>query len=138
MPNAEDARLVRTDFSDDPAWLALRAAILDPAAEFRAYVDIIDDPRFDGVTPEQAIALLPPYHHFFLFLVDPLTLSHPEHPILVVELRAMPGRTFRVTPGLLWAIENNLSIANMDFDEFLNAAAPDGIFRGFDSPDAHI
>jgi hypothetical protein len=31
----------------------------------------------------------------------------------------------------LWGIENNLSIANMDFEEFGNAVGKDGIFRGF-------
>jgi len=30
-----------------------------------------------------------------------------------------------------WSIENNLSGANMDFDEFANAVGDDGVFRGF-------
>jgi hypothetical protein len=29
------------------------------------------------------------------------------------------------------SVENNLSIGNMDFDEFANAVDKDGIFRGF-------
>jgi hypothetical protein len=28
-------------------------------------------------------------------------------------------------------IENNLSLANMDFEEFAEAVDPDGVFRGF-------
>jgi hypothetical protein len=49
----------------------------------------------------------------------------------VVDLYAEPGRTFRVVPRETWAVENNLSIANMDFAEFADRADPDGIFRGF-------
>ncbi|GAA2725940.1 MULTISPECIES: hypothetical protein [Streptomyces] len=33
------------------------------------------------------------------------------------------------TPGALWSIENNLSLSNMDFDEFVDAADEDGVFR---------
>ncbi|HET7601047.1 MAG TPA: hypothetical protein VFK09_12185 [Gemmatimonadales bacterium] len=49
----------------------------------------------------------------------------------MVDLYAEPGRTFRVVPRETWAVENNLSIANMDFAEFADRADPDGIFRGF-------
>jgi hypothetical protein len=44
-----------------------------------------------------------------------------------------PGRGFRVVPAELWGVENNLSIANMDFAEFAHHADPDGVFRGFPS-----
>ncbi|GAB4214988.1 MAG: hypothetical protein OHK0012_14070 [Synechococcales cyanobacterium] len=60
-----------------------------------------------------------------------MTLSNPEQPILVVDLIHEPGRTFRVIPGEIWAVENNLSIANMDFHDFANSVDPDGVFRGF-------
>ena len=36
-----------------------------------------------------------------------------------------------VVPGQVWSIENNLSIANMDFFEFADRTDPDGVFRGF-------
>jgi hypothetical protein len=38
---------------------------------------------------------------------------------------------FRVIPSQMWSVENNLSIANMDFFEFADAVGDDGIFRGF-------
>ncbi|WP_435828452.1 DUF6924 domain-containing protein, partial [Nocardia testacea] len=41
------------------------------------------------------------------------------------------GRTVRILPSQMWGIENNLSIANMDFQDFADAADPDGVFRGF-------
>jgi hypothetical protein len=31
----------------------------------------------------------------------------------------------------LWAVENNLSLANMDYEEFAEAVDAQGIFRGF-------
>jgi hypothetical protein len=34
-------------------------------------------------------------------------------------------------PRQVQAIENNLSIANMDFFEFADSADADGVFRGF-------
>ena len=60
-----------------------------------------------------------------------MTLTHPDRPIVVIDLFGEPGRTFRVIPSEIWSIENNLSIGNMDFDEFADSVDPDGIFRGF-------
>jgi hypothetical protein len=74
---------------------------------------------------------VPPGSRSFLFVVDRHALEHPDHPILVVDLRAEPGRTFRVVPSAVWAVENNLSIANLDFADFADAVGPDGVFRGF-------
>jgi hypothetical protein len=34
-------------------------------------------------------------------------------------------------PAELWSVENNLSLANMDFHQFADNVAPDGVFRGF-------
>jgi hypothetical protein len=31
----------------------------------------------------------------------------------------------------MWGVENNLSLANMDFSEFANHTDPDGVFLGF-------
>ncbi|MFD7408547.1 DUF6924 domain-containing protein [Streptomyces sp. NPDC059866] len=31
----------------------------------------------------------------------------------------------------LWSVENNVSLANMDWEEFVDAAEADGVFRGF-------
>jgi hypothetical protein len=41
------------------------------------------------------------------------------------------GRTFRAIPSQIQGIENNLSIANMDFYEFADWVDEDGVFRGF-------
>lgn len=41
------------------------------------------------------------------------------------------GAASGLSPLSLWGIENNLSIANMDFDEFADAVDEDGVFRDF-------
>jgi hypothetical protein len=43
----------------------------------------------------------------------------------------MSGREFRTIPSKIQGIENNLSIANMDFEEFANTVDERGVFRGF-------
>jgi hypothetical protein len=75
--------------------------------------------------------LRPGSHHTFVFLVDGRTINDPEHPIVVVDLYEDPGRSFRVIPSEMWVVENNLSLANMDFQEFAESADRDGVFRGF-------
>lgn len=70
-------------------------------------------------------------YHRFVFLVDNVTISDPETPLVALDLLHEPGRWFRVVPAEMWSVENNLSIANMDFFEFAEAADPDGVFRGF-------
>ena len=41
------------------------------------------------------------------------------------------GRWFRVVPGRMASVENNLSLANMGFREFADSTDPDSVFRGF-------
>ena len=132
IPETEDFALVlRTDFSSDATWESLCQAMQEPVDGFQAYVTCISDRAFEGLTVEQLIQLAPETVHSFLFIVDQIALTHPERPILVVDLFSEPGRTFRVVPAAMCWVENNLSIANMDFRDFADNADPDGIFRGF-------
>ena len=132
LPQTENSLVLRTDFSDDGAWESACAAIQQPAGEFRAYVDCISDRAFDDITVEELVALASqsPYRSF-LFVVDKMTLTHRETPILVLDLADEPGRTFRVIPREIWGVENNLSLANMDFVDFASCVDEDGIFRSF-------
>jgi hypothetical protein len=66
-------------------------------------------------------------------VVDRTAISHPEHPVLVLDLFDPSSQTFRALPWAVQAIENNLSLSNMDFEEFAGAADEDGVFRGFPS-----
>jgi hypothetical protein len=136
LPKTDRSLLLRTDFSDDAAWAALCEAVQEPSEEgFQARLVCINDTAFDRLTVEQLVALAPKGgDHTFAFIADRIALTIPERPVLVVDLYDAPGRTFRVIPRELWGIENNLSIANMDFNEFADNADPDGVFRGFPKP----
>jgi hypothetical protein len=135
LPATEDPLVLRTDFSDQSAWEAVVAAVQQPVGEFRAYVEFIDDPEYTGLTAEELPAVpSDDPDRSFAFIIDHVALSHPEHPILVVDLFDEPGRVFRVIPSKMWSVGSNLSIANMGFEEFTEAADDEGIFRGFPNP----
>ena len=132
IPPTSESLLLRTDFSDDAAWDALCAAISQPVDEFQARVSAVSDLQYRDLAPEDLPGLVPRnQRRSFAFVADRVALSHPEHPVLVVDLQDQPGRTIRVIPSEAWGIENNLSIGNMDFEEFADAVDQDGIFRGF-------
>jgi hypothetical protein len=139
-----ESLLVRTDFSDDAAWREVALAVMAPVdqggdMEFEAALTCVDNRDHDGWSVEQLLSALgdpPPY---YVFVVDTETVQNPEHPIAVVETAEDDpdrprGKTFRVVPSEMWSIENNLSIANMDFDDFADSVDPDGVFRGFPEP----
>ena len=132
LPETENALVLRTDFSDEAAWRAVCAAIQEPNGGFRANVDCVSDPAFKDLDKDELLSLAGESPRLtFCFIVDKTTLSSPEHPILVIDLFEEPGRTFRVIPAEIWGVENNLSIANMDFAEFADRVHADGVFRGF-------
>ena len=119
LPLANQTLFVRTCFADPIAWesvcqeinrppaeqveaykafAALNAAIGQPFEdeEPRANVAVVDSSAFAGLTAEQLIERLPANHHQVLLLVaDDETMSHPEHPILVVDLFDSEGESFR-------------------------------------------
>ncbi|MFI9649356.1 DUF6924 domain-containing protein [Streptomyces sp. NPDC052040] len=138
LPQTDETLLVRTDFSDQAAWGALRTAIATPNEDdFLAHVHIVDDPAHRDLTAEQVVALAPA-RGSLMIVADTTALTAPEMPLLAVmphdEEDAQPGEEFselRVIARELWSIENNLSIANMDWEEFADAADEDGVFRGF-------
>ncbi|MGY6025322.1 DUF6924 domain-containing protein [Streptomyces spinosirectus] len=133
LPCTWEALVVRTDFSADGAWDTLRTAVFSPSQDgFLANVALVDDRQYEGLTPDQALDLVPAeYQHPLLVLADSAAVASAELPLLVVDLRGERGRCVRVVAAELWSIENNLSGANMDFEEFAGAVDDDGVFRGF-------
>ena len=132
IPETDEATVLRTDFSDDAVWRAICAAIREPVGGFQAYVTFVEDRQCEGITVDQvrALATEDP-DRTFMFIVDSTTVSSPEHPILVLDLHTETGGTFRVIPSEMWGVENNLSIANMDFADFASSVDSDRVFRGF-------
>jgi hypothetical protein len=140
LPKSDQALVLRTDFSDDAAWRAIRSAIQAPVREprstidFFAYVTFVDDPDYGDLDTTQVRNLFgPESNQSFVIVVDRTAIIHPEHPVLILDLFDPSSQTFRAVPAAVQAIENNLSIANMDFGEFADAADEDGVFRGFPS-----
>jgi hypothetical protein len=63
---------------------------------------------------------------------DRTTLTSPDHPVLVVRLADDSGqRPFRCIPHELWSIDNNLNIANIDWEDVAGAVDECGVFRSF-------
>jgi uncharacterized protein DUF6924 len=149
MPTLPDDRwplLVRTDFSSEDAW----QGVSDEAQreygpdKFSAAVEPYSDSAWDGATWEAVKAAAPTsdFGPCVLFIADSTTCTSAEHPILVVDLQdkylpldefpEVAGRTpFRCIPSALWAVENNLSLANLDWDDFAGSVDEDGVLRGF-------
>jgi hypothetical protein len=59
-------------------------------------------------------------------------MADAERTLLAVDLYDEPGRTFRLPPWWYADVSANLSISNMDFHEFADAADESGTYRGFD------
>lgn len=134
IPNTENPLVLRTDFSDNAAWERICKLIRQPVSllRFRANVEFVDDAAYEDISKDQLLELIPnDYAHSFIIFVDRTAISRPEHPLLVVDLYEKSGREFRALPSQVQGIENNLSIANMDFEEFADSVDQDGIFRGF-------
>ncbi len=128
LPQTKNTPLVRTDFTDADAWATVKGLIATPNADgFQAYVDIVDDDAFDGANFDHTS--LKSIKNALVIVADEETLIDRDHPFLCFHTTS--GETLRVIAHELWSIENNLSVANMDFEEFVNAAGPDGVFRGF-------
>jgi uncharacterized protein DUF6924 len=135
LPPATEALVIRTDVSDDAAWIAIQRTIQKPVGEegFLAYVHFVDDRAYDGASPDDLLPLLIEGRprRYFAIIADRTTMIAPDHPLLILDAGEEPGRTFRAIPTAIQSIENNLSLANMDFHEFADSVDADGIFRDF-------
>ncbi|MGQ5259882.1 DUF6924 domain-containing protein [Micromonospora sp. ZYX-F-536] len=138
LPETWCVPVVRADFRDDDVWRQIKDDIVSPTEEgFVAGVEFVEDRALAGLSGTAIAAGYPrayphQYRHPVLFVVDAVTVSLSERPLLVVNLNeGYETGPFRALPRQVQAIENNLSIANMDFHEFARSAGPDGVFRGF-------
>jgi hypothetical protein len=130
--STENAQIIRTDFSDQAAWEKLTTSLCKPADPFIFNMEILDDYDHNGAIVEELLAALPKdYPHSFLVIADSMAMSQTDYPLLIVDLREEPGRQFRAIAIEVPSIDNNLSIANMDFADFFSAVDVDGVFRGF-------
>jgi len=147
----QNAWVVRTGFSDQNKWEHIRELISSPQKdggnEFFAYVKFVDHENYRDKDAKNLVLALPDsYVYKFCFIVDQECITNQEHPILVVgfypsdneSFDRLPRNTplsdiatFRALPSQIQGIENNLSIGNMDFEDFADSVDEDGVFRGF-------
>ena len=143
---SKNAQVIRTCFKNEEAWHELKMQVGKPSKSgFIAYVDFISDRAFDKMTPQQLCASITDrkkkdeknaYNHSFLFIADEQTLRDKTHPIICMDLNPYNnqiGRTLRLIPRAMWTVENNLSIANSDFDDFIvDANDPNKVYQGYE------
>lgn len=131
IPSSENALLIRTDFSDQSAWKKLMTAVSEPEDPFIFSMEMVDDRANSGATVEQLMEALPEdYPHSFIVVADGAAISQPDYPLLVVDLLEERGRQFRAVAAQVASIDNNLSIANMGFEEFAGLVDESGVFHG--------
>jgi len=131
LPASADTLVVRTDYSDEAAWVRVRDEIEASDEWSSAYVSFISDPDFEGLGVDELSALGRRAHQGYMFVVDRVTLADQEHPVLLLDIADEPEPSFRVVPWEMAGIDNNLSIANMDWSDFAESTDADGVFRGF-------
>ncbi|MFE2039175.1 DUF6924 domain-containing protein [Streptomyces scopuliridis] len=147
------ALVIRTDYNDDAAWQALVAEATQPwgsDGEFEAHVHLVDDPAWAGATPDAVLTAARRDEKLsVLFIADRTTMRSAHRALLALttsdegeDLDPMYGqefidspapREFRTTPAAAHDVHANLSIANLDFEDFAEEALadPEGILRPF-------
>jgi hypothetical protein len=124
--------VLRTDFSDDQAWERLQATI-NTSWEYPC-ATYVSDQAYAGVSIQALIEIRSrggdAGYIGYLFLADAVTMTDPELPLLAVDLRWEPGRTFRVPPRWYPEVSANLTIANLSFHDFADAVDASGTYRG--------
>lgn len=132
IPNTENPLVLRVDFTNQILWEEICRMIQKPVDDFYAYVELLDDPDYEGITVSDLLSLIPKnYNHNFIILVDRVAISEDNHPLLVIDLSEGSNKSFRAIPSTVQSIENNLSIGNMCFEEFASSLDERRIFRGF-------
>ena len=127
----ETGIVLRTSYDEARRWRTAWAQLTAESDEgFLADLLPVEDPALHGLSVDEALTLLPPGLDLgYVMVADERTVTDDEHPVVVVDL-AGAGR-FRAAASAVQQVENNLSIANMDFSEFAGAVDPDGVFRDF-------
>ncbi|MFG2525627.1 DUF6924 domain-containing protein [Streptomyces sp. NPDC048527] len=141
-----DALVIRTDFSDDPAWQHITTVLQQESwtDESEASCHFVDDLGWAGAEADEVLAVLPEDPPEVVFLADAISMRG-KHPLLAVSTDPdmedvdddFPGLgstcRFRLLLPALAEMVGNLTIGNMDFEDFSRSAHGDTqkIHRGF-------
>jgi hypothetical protein len=138
LPRTVGVPFIRVDFATPAAWDRLKKIVSRPDdSGYTANLEYVEDRALTGLDEgalESRFPRLYPdaYGHPVVFVADAAAMRPPDYPVLVMNLnRRETSRPFRAVPGEIASIEANLSLANMDYFEFVENAGSDGVFRGF-------
>ncbi len=123
------AELVKIEPGYEQGWAELVHSVSSPPAPFIANIAYV---KSEGISVDDLLSgLAKDYPHAVIFVADSHTFTSTDRSCLVIDLLDSSKPRFRALPKTLASIENNLSIANMDFTEFVEAAKASGVFSGF-------
>lgn len=145
LPDGDGALLIRTDFAHQQVWEDLCESIGKYLPEgLLTNLRIIDDSSYEGATAGQLLDLVPEEAGYPYFAIADAVTAEPaereQHRSLLIvdngyydgeEDEEESGGTFRALVSELPSIDANLSIANLEFVDYLEEADEDGVFRGF-------
>jgi len=131
IPGDTASILVRTCFTRPQSWRRLQHALRTPSPGegFLPTLDEVDDPAWEDASPEDVLAAAGEFR--VVVVADEKALSEPGFPALVLRRIDSQVHRIRAVATEMWSIENNLSLFNMDFEDFIRSADEDGVFRGF-------
>ena len=132
--------LLRTDYSEDATWAGLVHRLREPqwmadGTELWFRLEPMEASFLDGLKAEQ-VRDHPELvsRSSRIYLADTMTMTHAEHPLLVISLSSdiskYPDETCRVVPGAVGEVDVNLDLANIDLSDLPGTTGDDGIFRG--------
>ncbi len=138
-----DSLIVRTDYSDDESWKAVRAALLAPQGSdgYEPSVHFVDDPAWAGAGVADVLAAVADDEYLsVVFVADRMTMDSDRHALLAVDTedaaeiqgdREGPFSAFRVEPAGVFEIDADLRVANLEFADYAKTARDDsdGIYR---------
>lgn len=135
LPDSEIYLLVRTFFGDDAGWDELTAIVAEETDEgFVATVQVVDDVQFDGYSPAELEVAHPHRNDGWdvLYIADELAVTQPAHPLLLIRVGNSEDRPFRCRADRLHEVDANLSLANLDWDDFRDQVDESGVYGGLE------
>ena len=135
------AVVLRTDYSDEAAWRALRDVFHAGHDTDRPPLLVENTAWADAAVDEVLAAGTGRRDLDVVFVADRTALADPEHKVLAVTVtgersagaRPATRRAFRIVPAWVTMLDDSLAIGALRFEDFAEAAAQDseGAFRGF-------
>ena len=133
LPAGDSALLIRTEFSDSKTWQAIvDATTRENPDGFAANLTVVSNPAWASASAKDVLtAHASDKERVVAFVFDAAAVSDEKHSLLCINLASKKKvRTMRVLPSEVWSVENNLTLGNMEWNDFASALK-EGVFEGF-------